>query len=169
MTRKHRYPPVAAIRELPELCSQVIPAQWEDHNGHINVGFYMALYNDSGWPLLDLIGVDERYFAERRMGLVDLDNHFRYLNELHVGDRVTAYGRFLSCDEKRMHGMVFVINDDTDKLACTIEFLSISMDLDKRRSAAIPADVATRLRAVIAGHQELDWTQPACMSLPVPA
>lgn len=166
MTRQQAYPPVATIRELPELCSQVIPDQWVDQNDHVNVGFYMALYNDSGWPLLDLVGVDERYFAERRMGLVDLDNHFRYLNELHAGDRVTAYGRFLSADEKRLHGMVFIVNDSTGSLACTIEFLSISIDLKTRRAAAIPADVAARLDAVITEHQGIGWTSPACMSIP---
>lgn len=166
MTRQRNYPPVATIRELPKLCSQTIPLQWVDQNDHINVGFYMAIYNDSGWPLLDLVGVDERYFAERRMGLVDLDNHFRYLNELHVGDRVTAYGRFLAYDEKRLHGMVFVVNDTTDVLACTIEFLSISIDLKARKTAAIPADVAARLGTVTAEHQRLEWAAPGCMSIP---
>jgi acyl-CoA thioester hydrolase len=161
----HKHPDVSAIRELPALASQVIPRRWEDQNGHVNVGFYLALYNDSGWPMLGLIGVDEAYFTERKMGLVDLDNHIRYLRELHVGDRVTAYGRFFGKDEKRMHGMVFIVNDDTKMLASTIEFLSISIDLRKRKPAAIPDDVASRLDAVINAHQKLSWTVPTCMSI----
>jgi acyl-CoA thioester hydrolase len=160
------YPDTSAIRELPELASQVIPERWEDQNGHINVSFYMALYNDSGWPMLDLIGVDQEYFTGRKMGLVDLDNHIRYLKELHVGDRVTAYGRFFAQDEKRMHGMVFIVNDDTKVLASTIEFLSINIDLRERRPAAIPDDVAARLKAIINAHQTLGWTVPTCMSIP---
>ena len=160
------YPDTSAIRELPALASQVIPERWEDQNGHVNVSFYMAIYNDSGWPMLDLIGIDERYFSERKMGLVDLDNHIRYLKELHVGDQVTAYGRFFAQDEKRIQGMVFVVNDDKDELASTIEFLSINIDLRERRSAAIPDDVAARLKAIINEHQKLSWTVPACMSIP---
>ena len=166
MSEKRSLPAVNAIRELPALASQVISERWEDQNGHINVGYYMALYNESGWPMLDLIGVDEPYFTERKMGLVDLDNHIRYLRELHVGDRVTAYGRFFGQDEKRMHGMVFIVNDATNVLASTIEFLSISMDLRKRKPAAIPNDVATRLEAIINAHQKLSWTVPTCMSIP---
>ena len=164
--KRQKYPDTSAIRKLPALASQAIPERWEDQNGHINVGYYMSLYNDSGWPMLGLIGVDEEYFSKRKMGLVDLDNHIRYLRELHVGDRVTAYGRFFGQDEKRMHGMVFIVNDDTSTLAATIEFLSISMDLRKRRPAAIPDDVAARLREVINAHQELGWTVPNCMSIP---
>lgn len=166
MTNQHRYPDTNAIRELPELASQVIPERWEDQNGHVNVGFYMALYNQSGWPMLDLIGVDERYFTKRKLGLVDLDNHIRYLKELHVGDRVTAYGRFFAQDEKRMHGMVFIVNDKTKMLASTIEFLSICIDLRKRKPAAIPDDVAAGLKAMINAHQKLSWTMPTCMSIP---
>jgi acyl-CoA thioester hydrolase len=158
-------PSVSAIRELPAVASQVIPARWEDQNGHINVGYYMALYNDSGWPMLDLVGVDERYFKERKMGLVDLDNHLRYISELHVGERVTAYGRFLAHDRKRIQGMIFVVNDDKDVLACIIEFLSINFDLQKRRSAEIPADIAARLTAITNEHQRLGWRVDTCKTL----
>ena len=164
-TVQRSYPDTKAIRELPKLTSQVIPERWEDQNGHVNVGFYMAIYNDSGWPMLDLVGIDEAYFNERRMGLVDLDNHLRYLTELHVGDRVTAYGRFFAHDEKRMHGMVFIVNDSTEALACTIEFLSISIDLRKRKSVAIPDDVVARLGTIIKAQQKLSWTVPTCMNI----
>jgi acyl-CoA thioester hydrolase len=99
------------------------------------------------------------------MGIVDLDNHIRYLNELHVGDRVTAYGRFLAHDSKRLHGMVFVVNDETDVLSSTIEFLSINIDLDARKATPVPDDVAARLRALTETHQTLSWTVPACMSI----
>lgn len=165
MTNQNSYPDTDAIRELPELASQMISQRWEDQNGHINVSFYMAMYNESGWPMLDLIGVDEPYFTKRQMGLVDLDNHIRYLKELHVGDRVTAYGRFFGQDEKRMHGMVFIVNDSTNMLASTIEFLSISMDLRKRKPVAIPDDVAARLGTIIEAHQKLNWTASTCMSI----
>jgi acyl-CoA thioester hydrolase len=165
MANRRVVPDVNAIRELPVLASQVIPAEWEDQNGHVNVGFYMTLYNKTGWPLFDLIGIDERYFSARRMGIVDLDNHIRYLNELHVGDRVTAYGRFLAHDSKRLHGMVFVVNDETDVLSSTIEFLSINIDLDARKATPVPDDVAARLRALTETHQTLSWTVPACMSI----
>lgn len=165
MTNKKHYPDISAIRELPELTSQVIPERWQDQNGHINVSFYMALYNDSGWPLFDLVGIDERYFTERKMGFVDLDNHIHYLKELHVGDHVTTYGKFLANDDKRIHGMVFVINDSTNALAATIEYLSINFDLRKRRAVAIPADIAAELATMNNAHQNLGWTVPTCMSI----
>lgn len=160
-------PDTKVIRELPALASFVIPERWQDQNGHVNVSFYMSMYMEAGWPMFDLIGIDESYFGERQMGFVDLENHFRYLSELHVGDRVTAYGRYLSHDAKRVHGVVLVVNDDTDVLASTIEFLAISMDLRKRRAAAIPRDIAARISEVTRAHRALEWTVPTRLSIPV--
>ena len=126
----------------------------------------MSMYLESGWPMFNLIGVEESYFRERQMGFVDLENHFRYLSELHVGDRVTVYGRFLAHDEKRIHGIVLAVNDDTDVLASTIEFLAISMDLQTRRAARIPRDIAARLADATRKDQQLAWTVPTRLSMP---
>lgn len=158
-------PSVAQIRQLPVLLSQRIPAKWEDINGHINVAYYMSLYNESGWPMMEQIGIDKRYFDERKLGLVDLDNHLRYASELHVGERISAHGRFLEYDLKRIHGVLYVVNDDKDQLACSIEFLSINFDLERRKSVAIPNDIATRLKAVKLEHAKLDWSAHTCTSL----
>ena len=165
MNARREYPDVAAIRELPALKSTVISSDWEDINGHVNVGFYMHLYNESGWPMFDLIGVDPSYFSERQMGIVDLEHHIWYLSELHVGDRVTAYGRFLDHDAKRIHGIVFTVNDDSDVLAGAIEFLAISMDLRERRAAEIPDDVAARLSVVTDSHRQCAWTFPTRLAI----
>jgi acyl-CoA thioester hydrolase len=166
MRSPSRLPDTQAIRELPVLTSIVIPEKWQDQNGHVNVSFYMSMYMESGWPMFNLIGIDESYFSDRQMGFVDLENHFRYLSELHVGDRVTVFGRFLAHDEKRIHGIVLAVNDDTDVLASTIEFLAISMDLQTRRAAKIPGDIAAKVAGATSKDQRLAWTVPTRLSIP---
>jgi acyl-CoA thioester hydrolase len=166
MPGRYDYPDVSAIRQLPKLAGEVIPAKWEDQNGHVNVTFYMATYSSAGWRLFEPMGIDDSYFSERQTGFVDLENHFRYLSELHIGDRISVYGRFLDHDSKRVRGMLLVVNDETDVLACTIEFLSIAMDLEKRRATEIPRDIATRLAEVTSEHQRLAWTVPTRLSRP---
>ena len=163
---RYAYPPVDTIRELPLLGRERIADKWEDVNGHVNVTYYVSAYNNMGWSMFGQIGVTRTYFSERRMGFVDLENHTRYLSELHVGNRVSVYGRYLAHDAKRVQGMVFVVNDSIDALACTIEFLAISMDLSRRRAAEIPADIGERLAAVMATHDAHGWSPPTCMHLP---
>ena len=162
---RNKYPSVEAIRELPLLGNDVIPKKWEDLNGHVNVSYYLWLYNQMGWSMFGQIGITEHYFNERRLGFVDLENHTRYLSELHVGERVSVYGCYLAQDAKRVQGMVFVVNDDTDALACSIEFLAISMDLEQRRATAIPGDIATQLAGAIEHYTALDWSAPAIMQI----
>ncbi len=166
MKSTHDFPEIEAIRELPSLATEVIPDKWQDQNGHVNVTFYMATYMEAGWRMFDTIGIDVSYCKERQMGFVDLENHFRYLRELHIGDRVTSYGRFYGHDSKRVHGGLLIVNDETDTLASTIEFLAISMDLRKRRAADIPADIAARISEIANEHQQLGWTVPTRLSIP---
>lgn len=165
MSGPNDLPDTKALQQLPALCSMVIPERWQDQNGHVNVSFYMALYLDAGWPMLDLVGIDKSYFSERQMGFVDLENHFRYLSELHVGNRVTAYGRYLAHDSKRIHGIVLTVNEDTAVLASMTEFLAISLDLQTRRAADIPQDIVARISEVTRTHRELPWTVPTRLSL----
>ena len=162
---RREYPTVEQIRELPKLGSETVPAKWEDVNGHANVGYYLSVYNNMGWSMFGQIGVSEDYFRQRRLGFVDLENHTRYLSELHVGDAVSAYGRYLAHDAKRVHGMVFIVNDDAAALACSIEFLAIGIDLERRRAAEIPDDVRRRLAALTDGPDAPGWAVPTCMTL----
>jgi len=61
-------PTVAQIDELPSLMERVIPPEWEDLNGHVNVRHYLELYDAASWPMLAAIGLDEKVFLERRQG-----------------------------------------------------------------------------------------------------
>ena len=156
------FPTAAEVRQLPILTKQLIPPEWEDQNGHVNVQFYLALYEMSGWPLLESLGIDRSYFEERRLGIFDLEHHIRYLNELHVGDAVTLHGRMLSRNDKRMHGMLFIVNDERHVLAATLEYVASSANLLERRTDAFPGDVAERLDALIEADRQLSWPAPVC-------
>jgi len=165
MANRVQYPTIEQVRELPALFSEAIPAQWEDQNGHINVTFYMDLYNRSGWPMFALLGIDEDYFTKKQMGIVDLENHIRYFRELHVGNNISVYCRFFAHDEKRFHGMMIAANDDTNEVAATVEFLTLSVDLTKRKSAPIPNNVVNNLTELVNVSSELNWQYPTILSL----
>ena len=153
------------IRELKPLNTRTIDKKWEDDNEHINISFYMDCYNQSGWPMFELLGIDKDYFAERKMGVVDLENHIHYWRELHVDNKVTTYARFLNHDKKRLHGVLFVVNDDTNDLSCSIEFLALSIDQNIRKSAPFPDDVINNLSNQVKQSLALDWQFPAQLTL----
>ncbi len=153
------------IRELIPLESLIIDKKWEDDNGHINICFYMDFYSESGWEMFEMLGVDKEYFTEKKLGVVDLENHLRYWRELHVGNKVTAYSRFLKHDKKRLHGVFFVVNDDTNELACSIEFLALNIDQSIRKSSPFPDEVLNNLSKQIKISDSLEWQFPTKLTL----
>lgn len=150
------------VRDLPILLTMTIPPEWQDQNGHVNVQHYLALYDRAGWPLLRQLGIDPAYFHDRRQGLFDLEHHVWYLAEMHVGDVVSAHGRFLDRSDKRLHGLMFLVNTSRDQLASVLEYVSTGADLELRRTAALPVSVTAKLDELIAGHEALGWPAPRC-------
>lgn len=165
MAKSNQYPSIEQVRELPMLNSEVVDDQWEDNNGHINVTYYMDFYNRSGWSMFAALGIDEDYFDKKRMGIVDLENYIRYFRELHVGNKVSLYCRYLAYDQKRFHGMTILTNDDTEEVACTFEFLTLSVDLTIRKSAPWPEHVIKHLETEVHASKQLGWHYPNAMSL----
>jgi len=150
------------IRQLPsDLTMDALP-EWEDRNGHVNVQYYLALYELGGWQMLRKVGVDEQYLAENQSSIFDLEHHISYLDEIKIGESVSVHNRMLSCNKKLFQGMIFIINNTQDKLAATIEYLSVHIDLTHRRSTPFPDDVDQKLSDLLAQHDALDWQTPVC-------
>lgn len=155
-------PTVEQVIALPSLMEKVIPPEWQDLNGHVNVRHYLELYDAASWPMLAAIGLDETAFLDRRQGLFDLEHHLWYLDELHVGDTVTVHWRFVARTVKRFHGVMFVVNRTRQRLASTFEYVSSGADLDARRTAPLPAEFAAQLDRLITEHARLAWPAPVC-------
>jgi len=155
-------PTVAQVYDLPPLMEKVVPHEWQDLNGHVNVRHYLELYDAASWPRLAEFGLDASVFLERRQGLFDLEHHLWYLDELHVGDTVTVHWRFVARTVKRFHGVMFIVNRSRGRLASVFEYVSTGADLDARKTAPLPPEFAARLDALIAEHARLAWPPPTC-------
>lgn len=155
-------PTLMQVRQLPKITNKIIPPEYEDANGHVNIQHYLSIYDEAGWPFFAMLGLDERYMKEERNGLFDLEHHLRYLAELHVGDTVTVHGRFLGRTAKRLHGLWFIVNESRDQLSNTFEFITSHANLEERRTSPFPEELAARLDAMIAEHHALGWPAPVC-------
>lgn len=156
------FPAIEQVCQLPRLLQTVIPPEYEDLNGHMNIQHYMGLYDKAGFPFMAMLGLDETYFTQQRKGIFDLEHHLHYLAEVHIGDTVSIYGRLLARSAKRMHGMWFMVNDTRQQLANTFEFVSTHADLVARRTAPFTDALAARLDAMLTEHTALDWAAPVC-------
>lgn len=155
-------PSAEQVEALPRHLEHVVPPSWEDLNGHVNFRHYFDLCDLAGDSMLAEFGVGPTYMLEERRGFFELEHHLWYLDELHVGDRVSVHTRYHDRSTKRIHGTLFIVNQSRRELACVLEFVSTGVDLDARRTAALPPDVAARLDGLIASHRALGWPAPIC-------
>ena len=160
--RKSRFPTLAQIRELPVQLDYVIPPAWEDRNGHVNVQFYLALFELGSWKVLEDVGVDEDWFRRHAYSFFDLEHHLHYLAEIRVGQRVTTYNRVVGKSDKRFHGMYYIVNETRGRLACALEYISNGVDMKQRRTAPMPEELARGLDRLFAAHQRLSWEPRLC-------
>jgi acyl-CoA thioester hydrolase len=159
---KIHVPSIEHVRMLGTLVEYVVPPEWQDLNGHVNVRHYLDLYNIAGEAVFDQMGVSEDYFLKERRGFFDLEHHMWYLSELHVGDRVSVHTRYVARTAKRYQGLLIVVNMTRPAVASILEFVSTSANLASRRADEFPPQVAQRLDTLIAAHANLPWPAPLC-------
>lgn len=160
-------PTVDQVRELPELVRYVVPATWEDLNGHVNVQHYTALYDMAGYPFMDMMGISAEYVRDSRVGMFDLEHHIWFLDEMHVGDVVTGHACLVARGPKRVLSVMFIIDETRNRLASVLEVISTTADLDARRTIAIPEPLALRIDELIAEQNSRSWKAPTSGSLVV--
>ena len=161
------FPSIAEVRQLTDGMSMAIPPDWQDRNGHVNVQYYLTLYELGGYDVLEEIGLAENYFEQTHYGLFDFEHHLNFRAELHVGDRVSTYNRILKMHQKRFHGMYFIVNDTRDQLACTIEYITAGVDLHSRRTCEFPQQLYQGLLPIAQRHQALSWPAPVCGAMDI--
>ncbi|MCE1179483.1 thioesterase family protein [Actinomycetota bacterium] len=155
------------VRMLPGHEPVVIPPEFGDANGHMNVRHYLALHDESGWPYFERLGFGTAYAADRRRGLFALEHHLTYLREVHIGDSVRIHTRLLERGRKTLHVMRYLVNDTRDQVANTLEIMTCHVDLETRRTVAFTDDEMTLVDAQIAADQALPWPAVTCGAMAV--
>ena len=75
-----------------------------------------------------------------------------YLAEVREGDTVAVYGRLVGFTPKRLHNKYWMYNETRASVAAASEVLVTCADLNARRTAPFPDDMAAGIRAL--------WTRP---------
>jgi acyl-CoA thioester hydrolase len=150
------------LSSLPVTYRAVIPESYLDEMGHMNVMWYTHLFSEAACGLFQLVGLTREHFTINRTGSFALAQHFRYLNEVRLGQRVTIRSRVLGWSAKRWHSMQFMTIDELDVLAATSEAVSTYVDMTVRRSTPMPAIVTDAIGRLLAEHAGLEWDAPVC-------
>lgn len=157
---KYPAPALDLIRQLPLLMTRSVPEAYRDENQHMNVRHYLGVFDDAGYPMIEQLGLTQDFHAQHGTGGFDLEHHIHYLNEVHIGDELAIYWRLLNRSAKRIHYVMFMVNQTRQKLAAVFECVNSFADLTVRKTAPYPPAIAEKIDAVLAEHRALSWTAP---------
>jgi acyl-CoA thioester hydrolase len=135
--------------------------------GHMNIQYYVALFNQAAWGSFALAGATFEEMQRTQTGVFALEQHICYLAEVHIGEQVTVHSRFIGLSAKRLHFIHFMVNQTRPALAATLEGVGAHIDMTTRRTSQWPTDLAQRFDVLLAQHQALAWEAPLCGSLRV--
>lgn len=153
---------VAQLSLLPETNRVTIPENYRDEMGHMNIMYYIHIYDRAAWGLFESFGLTLQRSQETNDGMFALKQFIQYIAEVHIGETVTVRSRVLGVSAKRVHFMHFMINETTGQLASTFEVLGSFVDLSIRRTAPFPEDIRQKIDIALAEHNQLDWDAPIC-------
>jgi acyl-CoA thioester hydrolase len=154
--------PLEQITQLPLVYQMTIPEAYQDENGHMNVRWYMVIFDEAGYPLVQRLGLTPEYHQAHGTGGFDLEHHLHYLNEVHIGDEVAVYVRLVGRSAKRIHYMMFMVNQTRGTLAALFECVNSFADLTARKTAPYPPEISAKIDVLLAEHQALNWNAPIC-------
>ena len=140
---------------LLELHREVVRPEYIDWNGHVNVAYYVLVFDHATDALFDYIGLDEAYRKERDFTTFTLEAQVTYQREVLEGDPLRITTQLLDHDHKRAHYFHRMYHAQDGYLAATNELLSLHIDTGKRRSAPFPDDILARWAEVYAAHAAL--------------
>lgn len=132
-----------------------IEPDWIDYNGHLNMAYYLVLF-DRGYDVVaDHLGMGAEYARSRRLTTYTGDARIAYLNEVHQdADLVTSY-QILDHDDKRIHAFQELRHAGDGTVAATCETLTLHIDMTGPKVCPFPPDVQARLDALAASHAGL--------------
>lgn len=159
--------PLDQLAALPEIYRATIPAEYEDRNGHMNVRWYLVLYDEAGDALYPILGLTNAYLAASGMGGFDLEHHIWYVAEVGIGDIVTIRLRMLARNAKLCHYMMFMVNETRGRVASAFECVHAHADLKTRRTAAFPEQASAAIDSLIAAQRELSWPASTSLSMAI--
>jgi len=116
------------------LSSQKIIKDWIDYNDHMNVAYYLLIFDKFGADNLNRIfKMGEESAKNSGMSTMIVETNITYNQELKLDDEVDINLLYFDHDKKRLQYKMEMINKKEGYLASTFEALALYVNLNTRK------------------------------------
>ena len=119
------------------LTTQKIIKEWTDYNGHMNLSYYILIFDMGAEVILSKFKMGEHSAKTTKKSTMVVETHTTYNQEVKEGDEVDVVLSHFDHDNKRLHYKLEMYDKAKNILSATTEVLSLYIDLNIRKVAEI--------------------------------
>ena len=131
-----------------------VKLEWTDYNGHMNLAFYIHLFDTAWEVLLQKFNIGEESAKIEKRTTFAVESHTTYDMEVKVGDEVAMNLLFIDFDKKRIVYKLQMIHKIEKYVAATSEVCSLYVDLNTRRVTEFEESKKILIQNFIDEHKE---------------
>ena len=115
------------------LKSQKIIKEWVDYNNHLNMAYYILIFDQAWEVMLKKFRMGAESAKTEKRSTMVVETNTKYISEIKEGDNVDIIATFFDHDKKRLHLKLEMIEQKTRKISASMEWLSLYVNLETRK------------------------------------
>ena len=108
---------------------------WTDYNGHMNLAFYILVFDKGAENILSKFKMGEQSAKTTKKSTMAVESHTTYNNEVKENEEVDVHLSYFNHDKKRLHYKLEMYEKSKNIISATTEVLSLYIDLNIRKVA----------------------------------
>ncbi|WP_171207318.1 MULTISPECIES: carnitine 3-dehydrogenase [unclassified Ruegeria] len=146
--------------------SRAVPLDWADYNGHMNEAKYLEAFSAASDRFMEVVGCDSDYIRSGG-SYFTAENHLRYVQEAHAGDRIDIRTQMLLGQGKKLHVFHSMCHGET--LLATAESFMLHVSLKTRRPSPPSPEIELALTRIAKAQAGLPYPEGAGAAIRKPA
>ena len=122
------------------LKTEKVIKEWTDYNAHLNVAFYVHIFDIAADVMLDNFNMGGQSAKKDKKTTFVAEMHTIYNQEIRLGEEAETHVTYIDHDKKRIHYRLSMFHKEKKYLAATNEVLSLYVDLNKRKVVEFDPD-----------------------------
>jgi len=122
------------------LKSEKVKKEWTDYNGHLNVAYYVHIFDLAADAMLDNFKMGGLSAKKDKKTTFVAEMYTTYKQEVKLGEEVDTHLTYVDHDKKRIHYRLSMFHKEKKYLAATNEVLSLYVDLNQRKVVEFDKD-----------------------------
>ena len=117
-----------------------IKQEWVDYNDHMNMAYYVLIFDQALEVALEKFNMGESAAKDLNRSTMVVETNTKYLSEVKQGEKIDINMTYFDHDKKRLHIKMEMIEKSKKKISATIEWISLYIDLSQRKVTEFEED-----------------------------